>query len=463
MQASKVVNEQHEKSFTVSQIVTENPFKVLSIGALCWGSLLLFLFFNRIGYLPDVNIESVTSVLYALSLLGLAVSLYTMLVMVLPGLFLAHAKTVTEGVSLGHLICISMGAAIIWAIWLFRLLDVQLFSWHISKIFAVTFSVLIVVAAPFLGLKVGERWPSKCSEVTDKSTLQNKKWATLDNKPRIYLWSLGSLFALLFLLFISVLFIGILGLGGSIRTATGLQAAVQITMLMFLIAFASALIAGAKQTDTTRLALIFAPSVLFLVLSVTGSFSVIPMIAVKSLQLGEISAARITISGKVCNEINQALGQRVCISGEADEATAICPVSIKSRIGAEVVLEFSRLADIVDDKKVHHVDWVTTQGRIEGNTGRRISRRIIIDKSKLLSWQPLIGIDEADIESLKDAYITPHVASWLDYTQIATDPKSPPLNKNIESLINERCGELIAPEKSVNTDIKASQSLSSEK
>ncbi|MTD33066.1 hypothetical protein [Paludibacterium denitrificans] len=106
---------------------------------------------------------------------------------------------------------------------------------------------------------------------------------------------------------------------------------------------------------------------------------------------------------------------------------------------------------------------MTTQGEIEGKTGRRINRRIILDKSKLLSWQPLSSIDEADAENLKNAYITPHVATWLDYAQVVSDPKSPPRNKNIESVINERCGEFIAPEKSDKSETKASQSKNSEK
>lgn len=446
-QQRKALTEKEEKSFKVSQLITENPFKVLSIGALCWGSLLLFVFFNRIGYMPDVNIESIISVLYALSLLGFTVSVYTMIVMVLPGLFLAQAKTVTEGISLGHLICICMGAALIWAICLCNILDVKIVSWHISDLSAWISGIAITLVAPIIGMLITHRFPPEKSTGAEGKTPKSKKWNQNDNKWKIYFWSVGSLFGLFILLLISLLLIGVLGLEGSIKTATVWQATIQIIMLTFLIAFVSALIAGAKPTETAKITLIFAPSVLFVVLSVTGSFSAIPMIAVKSLQLGEISAARIAISGKTCNEVNQALGQKVCVSGGADAPTAICPVSIKSRIGGQIVLEFSRLADNIDDKKNHHVNWVTTQGEIEGKTGRRINRRIILDKSRLLSWQPLRGIDGADIENLKNAYITPHVATWLDYAQIVSDPKSPPRNENIESAINERCGEFIPPEK----------------
>ncbi|MTD33065.1 hypothetical protein [Paludibacterium denitrificans] len=351
-QPHKAPTEKEEKPSKVSQLITENPFKALSIGALCWGSLLLFLFFNRIGYMPDVNIESITSVLYALSLLGFTVSVYTMLVMVLPGLFLAQAKTATEGVSLGHLICICMGAALIWAICMCKILDVQIGSWHISYLFAWVSGIAIALVAPIIGMWINHKWPPENSAEAEGNTPRSKKWNQKDNKREIYFWSVGSLGVLFVLLFISLLFIGVLGLGGSIRTATGWQATIQITMLTFLIAFVSALIAGVKPTETAKITLIFAPSVLFIVLSVTGSFSAIPMIAVKSLQLGEISAARIAISGKTCNEVNQALGQKVCVSGGADEPTAICPVSIKSRIGGQIVLEFSRLADSIDDKKI---------------------------------------------------------------------------------------------------------------
>ena len=74
------------------QYVSENPLKFASAAILMWGMGLLLTFFLRIRYMPEVNVVSVSSVLYAVAVLGLVISIYTMLALVAPGMVLASVK-----------------------------------------------------------------------------------------------------------------------------------------------------------------------------------------------------------------------------------------------------------------------------------------------------------------------------------------------------------------------------------
>jgi len=428
----------------VGQYIQENPIKVLSAAALCWGSLLLLLFFLRIGYMPDINFESITSVLYAVALLGLMISVYTMLVMVMPGLFLSGAKDATDRVTGGHLLCITAGSAIIWAVMICRMFDVSICSYSLTDTSVWIVGTLVALLAPGIGLWISRKWPSKSSESENNGSKAPQKWTPQENAIAIYLWSLAMLIGVGSLLGISLMFISILGMGGSIRTATGGQAVLQIAMLVFLIACSSALIGSVKKSERQKLTWIFAPTLLFVVLSTTGSFSTIPMIAVKTLGLGEISAARIAVTGKTCREVNQTLGQHVCVNVGDDEVTAICPVMIKSRIGGQVVLDFAALADILDQDKKPHIYWVTTEGAIDGKQGQRITRRVILDKAKLVGWQPLLGIGERDLSEMKMDTTSMRVSTWLDVKNVNQGGTGVSTESSLDTFLINRCGEKIS-------------------
>lgn len=46
----------------------DSPAKTLSLTVLTYGGVLLWVYFARINFLPDVNLDAVTSVLYAVAL-----------------------------------------------------------------------------------------------------------------------------------------------------------------------------------------------------------------------------------------------------------------------------------------------------------------------------------------------------------------------------------------------------------
>ncbi|MEG0940214.1 MAG: hypothetical protein RSE32_18860 [Comamonas sp.] len=48
----------------------ENPAKTLSMCVLTFGGILMLIYFFRIEFLPDINLESATTLLYAVSVLG---------------------------------------------------------------------------------------------------------------------------------------------------------------------------------------------------------------------------------------------------------------------------------------------------------------------------------------------------------------------------------------------------------
>jgi len=275
--ASRPVNDLTTKYW---QYVQENPIKALSAATLVWGSLLLLMFFLRIGYMPDVNFDSVSSVLYAVSLLGLFITAYTMLMMVTPGLLLAYAKKPMDNISWQHILCISTGAALIWAVVLCSFFSVFSF---LTVTVAWTFSIAVALLAPWLGLLFSKKWPVKTKYSIETLKTKNSHCNPQYNPTRVYFWSLSMLCGMVLLLTISLLFIGFIGMDGDIRTASNGAVTEQLALLIFLIALSAGLIGSARPSETHKIALVLAPMLLFVVLSTTGSFSSIPTMAIRIL------------------------------------------------------------------------------------------------------------------------------------------------------------------------------------
>lgn len=391
----------------------DNPIKSLSTGTLVFGGLLVLMYFGRIGFMPDVNIESATSLLYAVALLGLFIGIYTMLVLVMPGWLLATARTVARSVGPWHLFLIALAFAAIWALALLCLFELMpnVWGWVLAGV--------ISIGAPIWGVWLDRRLmmgPSPACPLS-KST----PYFDACTRPRqTALWSFGVIWLSAALLVLPVTFIVLIGRSGDIRTASGGQAVFLLFVLVLSIAFAAWLIASMEGRGMARLAAVLAPALLVLVLSATGNFSVFSVIAVQLLGVGEINAARVVVSGKGCQEVNEALGQRVCAEGGEDKVTSICPVTIRTRIGSQVVLEFAPLVVHSDEAtQMKSVHWASSV-REEGVTkGRSLVRRVVIDKARVLSWQPLPGLGEHQIIAppLSGPVLAPQVpalmASWM--------------------------------------------------
>ncbi|WP_338768203.1 hypothetical protein [Massilia sp. METH4] len=410
------------KSRTLQYLV-ENPVKSGATLLFISGSLLLFMFFLRIEFLPDIDIKSISSVLYAIALLGLFLATYTMVMLVAPGFLLAEAKKQTSGLLPRHVFLVAMTTIGCWAIVIFALYEVPGFPRGRAAMISIGAIVLCMpyVFLFWLGLK-----PEGDPSMTRR-----------DRYGKAYAWSTATA-ALLFLLTVAPMsLIGVIGLTGDIRTASGAKGALLISCFPMMIIAGSVLIGSAPGLSPLKAAAIIAPVLLFFVLLVTGSFSAFSTIAIKALGQGEITASRIAIDGSTCGEINAALGYEVCMPGGEKHVTAICPVMIRSRIGAQAVLEFSYMHARNSDMEQKRVFWITTTGAIDGNPGVRITRRIIIDKDKILSWQPLKGFGERDESEVGEKNRRKEILSWMPLQKCQS---SSGLDRALCSLIAERCG-----------------------
>jgi hypothetical protein len=243
------------------------------------------------------------------------------------------------------------------------------------------------------------------------------------------------------LLMISLLFIVVIGMGGDIRTASNTQAAFQLIPLGLLIAVSALAIGLSTSADKNKMAFIFAPTLLFLILIATGSFSSIPAMAMRALGQGEISAARIAVTGKVCREITQTLGQRVCAEAEESDVVAICPVMIKSRIGSQVVLEFAPV--VVDPSPAQTLYWATTRNMTANSPGQALSRRVILDKAKMLSWQPLPLVYEKNITDASPA--PPPIATSVAFGNEPLPKQGKQDPARVPGLLAQQCGAYFPP------------------
>ena len=452
------------------QYVLENPLKSATAATLFLGGLLLLMFFLHIGFMPDVNLESVSSLLYAMALFGIFIAAFSAITMVLPGLALAEFKKSVKFVRPRHLALIMSGTTLTWAVVLFHLIDylpgwVAWFTWGIAVVMVSPTCLAMdarkrVVSSPLTvsadgkcrshghrlsfysrrHVKLKARWTEH--DWSDARISRTVLWLRLRRRWQTYLWASAMVLLITPLVALPLSFIGVIGLAGDIRTAPALQFTPLLTALVAVIAVAAAVIGSVQSTEAPKVAALFAPLLLFLVITATGSFSAFSIIAVKTLGQGEINAARATITGKTCKEINQTLGQRVCANVRDDEIAAICPVMIRSRIGSQVLLEFAPMA-VESDKSIQHAIWITSNESIVGQDGKRrtkqLIRRVVIDKAKLLSWRPLDAFGEGKSERPIDA-LTPFVATSFIYAKQAEITNPMANDRALAKILQDQCG-----------------------
>jgi len=402
----------------VIKFIKENPIKAFSSTTITAGFLFLLIFFGRIEYMPDMVLSDSISVLYAVASLGLLISVYTMFVMVMPGFALSAVKNKVWKVSDLHVCCVSLAASLIWVVWL---------SWFFEtpwiddeNIICVVLSTgLIVVFLSWFGVF----W--SCRKGQGQPGWVKGKVCCLRNPGWFFLGSCAVTFVISVSMILPLFFIGLFGAQGDVRSAVGGDLVLMLALPILAVAGVAALIACVKSEDVVVVAAIVAPLLLVMVLSVTRSFSAIPEMAVRVLGLGEISAARLVVSRETCDEINRGVGQTVCFSVPDERVSVICPVIIKSRIGSQVVLDFAALSverqhaaneksDHKGERESARLVWLTTSGAVDGKSGKRIARRVFLEKSKILVWRPLPRIFEGDKqdENLKEKS-SPYVGASL--------------------------------------------------
>jgi hypothetical protein len=413
------------------QYAMENPLKFATTAIFMWGMALLLTFFLRIRYMPEVNLESVSSVLYAVAVLGLVIASYTMLALVAPGLALASFKEHFGKYASPHLACIAIAAASIWVLQLLFAFDfvslTVMENVAFSLAIALTFASIAVICSAII------RRRTEVSFHTSLSPRVNFLTAWIASITVTAIIALVLAFPLIFIL--------ILGLGGDIRLASDEMAALQFGVLVLLIVVCALAIGLSKPTDTVRNAIFFAPTLLFMILVVTGSFSSISAMCMRALGQGEISIARISVTGSACREINQTLGQRVCAEADKDDIVAICPVIIRSRIGSQVVLDFAPIRAAAKDAQA--IYWAASRKANDDSPLQSITRRVVLDKAKMLSWQPLQTIPEQNI--IDKSTPMPEMATSYEFNAVVDEKTATSKPPPTKSVLAQRCGVYFAP------------------
>ncbi|HEV6966846.1 MAG TPA: hypothetical protein VK305_15705 [Roseateles sp.] len=379
--------------------VAENPAKTLSIGVLTFGGFVLLVYFVHIAFLPDVNLESATSLLYAAAVLGLLVGGYAAVTMVLPGLLIAYTNDARPESRPRDVVVAAVMSAGAWGVvlaWQFLDLPLLMIPALLGAIWLVSVPLVVVLSrAAWRDAEVGPEargWRLALREVSLPLLWQRCGEAAL------------FCFALLTLpLLLSMAF----GLHGDIRYEESPKALASILALMLGFASATIVLGTSPSRNRLKAAAWTAPVLLLMVFVATGSFSAVSIIVVNKLGLGEYPLVRAVVNGKTCRQVNLALGQSVCLEVADEQPTAICPVALRSRIGSQVLLEFAAMSVEARDGRAA-LPWQS----VPQEPGKPVRfRRVVLDKAQLLTWSDASpAVLPAPAAS---AAAAPVLASWL--------------------------------------------------
>ncbi|MCE4540138.1 hypothetical protein LXT12_23070 [Pelomonas sp. P7] len=373
----------------------DNPAKTLSLTVLSYGGVLLLLYFARIGFLPDVNLEALASVLYAVALLGLLLAGYTATTLVMPGMFLGLSRDGNAAIEDHHVWLVAGAVAAAWGLLMVGILyDWNGWFWFLTASATVIYALLLAREA-----RKAER-PAEAPP--GLFGVARAPWR----------WMLAASLGCGALMLLPLALLSILGLNGDIARADNTKTMLSLGMTVVAIAAAAGLLGSIEERWRWRAALVIAPVLLFWVSVLLGSFSAISVIAVNRFGLGEYAFVRAIVSGKTCKQVNQAVGQAVCNAATEDDApTAICPVLLRSRIGSQVVLDFAGLALKLKGPSGNpaHLVWSTPAGQIVAPENEPLFRRVVLPKEQLLTWSSL----PQQVSSATSAPASEALASWL--------------------------------------------------
>lgn len=92
----------------------KNLISVAATIVLVIGGVMLVAYFVQIGFMPEINLASSSSILYAIAALGGILVFYTTFTLILPGLALAQLRDLTKRFSDLHLLFVSLGFSVVW-------------------------------------------------------------------------------------------------------------------------------------------------------------------------------------------------------------------------------------------------------------------------------------------------------------------------------------------------------------
>ncbi|MCO5978547.1 hypothetical protein [Ideonella oryzae] len=319
----------------------ELPLVPLSQLSLLVGGLTLLAFFARVGFMPDLSLASALSLLYAVALLGLATLFALFVMLVLPSLLMRHGLPWPPGARpSGRLLLIStVLASLVW-VGYFAVWAVAPATWHGGLGQAVT--GLALAALLF--------------------------WASLSLAPAARVARVPGLlaamaFALQFAaLSLPLVVVAPLAGGGQLAHASTWTAVTILVGLILLLAVTTTL--RVFLWDRSLVAALALTMVeLMLVVSATGSAGYLLDNVMARLQLGHVQPVRAVLTRSGCLQLNLAAGVPVCaVPAAADVPAAVCPLSIRLRIGAQVLL--APVAEAASEP-----DW-----------------QVVLERKELLAW-----------------------------------------------------------------------------
>lgn len=331
----------------------ELPIAAMSQLALLLGGLVLLAFFVRLGFMPEISLESVLSLFYAVAMLGLSLMVLMVSALVLPAILLRRGLPwLEDGLPQGGGVVLSTVAAVgLWFLYFLAwvCLPSSAQPWLKWGLWASLILALVIWAVVYLGKGAWRR------------------------RPR---WLYGAAGAQQFVVLSLPLWIVVTLLaGGDLGHAEPWQAFGMFGLLLLVLAIITAaqtLLMDQSWLQTLGLAFAF----LLLVVMATGSAGYLLDGFMARLQWGNVQPVRAVLTRTGCDQLNLAAGRTVChVPTAADALAAVCHLNIRSRIGSQVLLASMAPPASAASSVPSSAGW-----------------QVVLDRKELLAW----SVDSAD-------------------------------------------------------------------
>lgn len=430
----------------------EHPFKALSLAVSVYGGLILLAFFVRLGSMPELDLAGATATLAAVAVVGLLV------VSALGGTTIA-AGLATRSLALDaphltswrSLMSLALpGGFFIFAVAIAVVCKAVHFEvWWLWILLVLSFFMPMAECWYQLEQQKKDAVPatqnSDGAEDAVRTAIQEKKTKALGDyivyAASGFVWCVSALITLL-------TYDAFARQGGANDAEAGFALALwgAASILLNVLVVKS----PPKIQGLAFLALGGASVVILTML--TASWSAIPVAAVRTLGLGEIPVGAV-VTAEGCDIFNKAArGQKVCQMDADQKQGWVCPVILKSRIGAPLVFELNSIGD--------NGSWPIQPFEIEtkrkgGKVSHQRYQRIQVAKSEVKSWPSITplprptesesasgvstqnnGATEADTkeDSGKNAAVVPRrLVTYLDPSAVAE-------NSDQKQWLETQCG-----------------------
>jgi hypothetical protein len=369
----------------------ENPLKAITMLVLTLGGLLMLVFFVHIDFMPDVDLASSTAVLAAVALIGLLVLCFIGLTAVAPGALTSYLSKEWK-LEIDRYAALAAATP---ALVLVLVIVIQIMKWwewieNISVeallVFVFSFSLLSSIAAINLNNKKNNRpvidlklrkisifvfvpfivsaaifWEMKLDWVDQNNIVaayiippilfsvilltRRKKQSADSVESTVATWKL--VLALWFVTAVWVwgifltFYLFILLSHGSTRS--DLEILCYSLLWLFFTLFSNIGLTAVKPGLTSRTTILFAFISCYFLLILSANLSVVSVISVRALGLGSIENTRVSLTSRACRAFNlAAAGSDIKCEHDSTEAGgSVCPVTVMSRIGSDVLLEWN--------------------------------------------------------------------------------------------------------------------------